>query len=636
MKKRAISILLVVLMAISLLPMPAMAYLDEGDIFITEFDFRPVLGEPFDTSAKARINLSGNTFELIADVTWVTDDLFPREKVKYTMYIDLTYPPDPYFFKDYNVKSVTINGEKFESSVFFWVTDSTFTFQITFLAMPDKQYADSIHVTGLETPILGKELDTTVDVAEDGAYMRKITWSPADTFAEANTEYTAVIDITNEKGYPNYFYHLKDLFVNGESIQTSLKHDYKIWSEGNSVEITYKFPATPALKYADSVHVTGLDSPVAGKPLDTSADVAEEGAYISKIEWSPADSLAKAGTVYTANIILGSKDGYPYYYDKVAKLYINGNEMPGGYSDGHGYMITEANNALNILYKFPAVIAGNAPVITVHPRSFNALEGEDVTFSVTATGESLHYEWWVVDAGMPHVVGGDSSVLTLKKVNISEHNMYDYWCIVSNEAGKATSQKAHLNVFESSYVFPFTDVPRTEWYRSDVEIAQRNGLINGKTPTLYAPNDNMTIAEAIKLAACMNQLSNDGKVTLKNGNPLWYSTYVDFALANGIISAAYPKYDALITRREFVNIFYNAWPTGTYTEINTVLDGKIPDVPMSSQYANKIYLFYRAGILTGSDEAGNFLPESSIKRSEVAAIMTRMFRETARREIELK
>ena len=51
-------------------------------------------------------------------------------------------------------------------------------------------------------------------------------------------------------------------------------------------------------------------------------------------------------------------------------------------------------------------------------------------------------------------------------------------------------------------VNPFTDVPTTEWYYSDIDHAYQMELINGKTPTLFMPNDYLTYAEAFKLAAC--------------------------------------------------------------------------------------------------------------------------------------
>ena len=52
-------------------------------------------------------------------------------------------------------------------------------------------------------------------------------------------------------------------------------------------------------------------------------------------------------------------------------------------------------------------------------------------------------------------------------------------------------------------------------------------------------------------------------------------------------------------------------------------------------FASDIYEFYRAGILTGSDAKGTFHPASSIKRSEVATILLRMFDAAARVSIDL-
>ena len=80
----------------------------------------------------------------------------------------------------------------------------------------------------------------------------------------------------------------------------------------------------------------------------------------------------------------------------------------------------------------------------------------------------------------------------------------------------------------------FTDVNTSDWFYNDVKNAVEMGLVNGKTPTTYAPNDNLTYAEAIKLAACMNQLYVNGEVTLASGNP-WYKPHVDYCIQNEII-----------------------------------------------------------------------------------------------------
>jgi hypothetical protein len=184
--------------------------------------------------------------------------------------------------------------------------------------------------------------------------------------------------------------------------------------------------------------------------------------------------------------------------------------------------------------------------------------------------------------------------------------------------------------------FPFTDVPDTAWYRDAVEDAWRMGLIDGKTPTLYMPKDNLTYAEAVKLAACMHQLYTNGAVTLANatGGNAWYMTYVDYAKDNGIIDHDY-EWSAPATRAGYIEIFANALPDDALPPMNAVSNGAIPDVPMTHPQAAAIYKLYRAGILTGVDAAHNCNPDANIMRSEVATILVRMMDPTQRKSFSM-
>lgn len=175
----------------------------------------------------------------------------------------------------------------------------------------------------------------------------------------------------------------------------------------------------------------------------------------------------------------------------------------------------------------------------------------------------------------------------------------------------------------------FTDVPESEWYYADVEKAYADGLVNGKTADTYAPDANLTYAEAVKLAACMNQKHAAGIVTLENGNP-WYQSYADYAKEAGIIAGDL-DWTANATRAGYMAVFAHALPSAALTPINDVPDGSIPDVPMTHPQAAEIYLLYRAGILQGSDAEHNCKPADNIKRSEVAAILTRMMDPSARK-----
>lgn len=179
----------------------------------------------------------------------------------------------------------------------------------------------------------------------------------------------------------------------------------------------------------------------------------------------------------------------------------------------------------------------------------------------------------------------------------------------------------------------FSDVPESAWYYSEVQNAVALDLINGKTPTTFAPNDNLTYAEAVKLAACMHQRNQEGSVTLKNGSP-WYQSYVDYAKRYQIITRDY-EWQSPATRADYMEIFSNALTSNDLLETNTVDDGTIPDVSASSSAITEsqyeaIYRLYRAGILQGSDAQHNCYPLKNIQRCEVAAILCRIMNKAKR------
>jgi len=171
---------------------------------------------------------------------------------------------------------------------------------------------------------------------------------------------------------------------------------------------------------------------------------------------------------------------------------------------------------------------------------------------------------------------------------------------------------------------PFTDVPEDAWYYRDVYAAWESGLISGATADTFAPDDSLTCAEAVKLAACMHQLYTEGEITLSGGDP-WYLPYAEYAAGNGIITAvnSYDP-DAVIDRSRFSAVFAEALPEGALSAVNDIPDGTIRDVPKSAQNSEAVYTLYRAGILQGSGSDHRFYPSRPITRAEVSAVLTRM------------
>ena len=182
-----------------------------------------------------------------------------------------------------------------------------------------------------------------------------------------------------------------------------------------------------------------------------------------------------------------------------------------------------------------------------------------------------------------------------------------------------------MTTFVGAAENPFVDVPSDAWYHDEVVKAVDTGIINGKSETEFKPDDLLTYAEAIKLAACMSQVYLNGNVTLTSGTP-WYQPYVDYCKINNIIKKEY-DYNANATRAGYIEIFASALPDSAFEEINNIPNGSILDVKSGATYAHYVYKMYRAGILTGVDALHNCKPDDNIKRSEVAAIISRMMDE---------
>lgn len=181
----------------------------------------------------------------------------------------------------------------------------------------------------------------------------------------------------------------------------------------------------------------------------------------------------------------------------------------------------------------------------------------------------------------------------------------------------------------------FTDVPAGAWYEESVKMVNQYGLMEGNSESSFNPDGNITGAEAIVLASRLHSSYWDNQYEFKNGNT-WYQDYVDYAIENGIILEERSEYTLAISRAEFIGIVSNAFPESAFLAINQIEEGMIPDVLLSDAYGASIYMFYEAGILAGSDAYGTFLPDETITRSAVAAILVRVVDESSRMEISLQ
>ncbi len=199
-----------------------------------------------------------------------------------------------------------------------------------------------------------------------------------------------------------------------------------------------------------------------------------------------------------------------------------------------------------------------------------------------------------------------------------------------------TATKVHFKKATIYSQGQFSDVAANQWFTDSVASAFEYGLMKGNSATTFSPYGDVTIAEAITMAARIHSIYSTGTEEFKQTGA-WYQVYLDYALKNNIISKAYYNCDVKnkATRVQFAEIFANALPEKGLSAINSIADNAIPDVKSSNNGASAVYKLYRAGILTGSDVYGTFSPDTYITRAEAAAIVSRMAESDNRRSFKL-
>ena len=198
-------------------------------------------------------------------------------------------------------------------------------------------------------------------------------------------------------------------------------------------------------------------------------------------------------------------------------------------------------------------------------------------------------------------------------------------CLLLSLPVFAQDSTVGLSNFRRNQVYTdgmFSDVPKNAWYYRNVAEAYEYGLMIG-TDKGFEPAGNISVIETVVTACRLHNIYNGGTHVFETMQP-WYQPYVRYASTNDIFRPwEYSDYSVKATRAQFASILANALPKEALPLINSIDNGAIPDVPMSADYADAVYLLYRAGIIIG-DETNAFRADRQISRAEVAAILTRM------------
>ena len=176
----------------------------------------------------------------------------------------------------------------------------------------------------------------------------------------------------------------------------------------------------------------------------------------------------------------------------------------------------------------------------------------------------------------------------------------------------------------------FSDVEDRDWFSVWVDIAYNLSLMEGVGGGRFAPDQTLTVAEALKLAAFLESQATGDTFHLQSlsGTP-WYRTCVTYCEARGIITpGAFPDVQRPVTRAEMAAIFAATSLARSLPERNSLsqVRASLPDVSPEDPAAEAICSLYAKGILSGTDGALTFAPEAPLTRAEAAAIVSRMAR----------
>ena len=194
-------------------------------------------------------------------------------------------------------------------------------------------------------------------------------------------------------------------------------------------------------------------------------------------------------------------------------------------------------------------------------------------------------------------------------------------CVVLLLAMSVDAFAIGMNNFVKTRVYNdnFTDI-RGKWYESCVSELYEYGLVDGRSADKMAPEDQITLAEVITLAARINACYYEREIG--KGGEFWYTPYVDYALSYGIVD------DSLVghvtreaSRGETALVFSRTLTAEQYEAVNQ--EKTFFDVLKLDKYYEAVSLLTCAGIVNGYEDM-SFRPEAGVTRAEAMTMAARL------------
>lgn len=224
-----------------------------------------------------------------------------------------------------------------------------------------------------------------------------------------------------------------------------------------------------------------------------------QGTTAAVITAQPADQSVVVGTTATFNVASNGATGYQWQSKTnggTTFTNVNGATAPGYTTVGalltdsgtqYRVVVTGASNSVTSSAVMLTVTAAPvAPGITVQPTGLTLTAGQNASFSVTAVGTSISYQWQrSTDGGasFANVAAATGATLTLTAVPLAS-NGQQYNVVVSNSAGSVTSNAALLTVNAAQVMPAFTTQPASVTVLAPNTATFNTVATGSPTPTL--------------------------------------------------------------------------------------------------------------------------------------------------------
>lgn len=158
----------------------------------------------------------------------------------------------------------------------------------------------------------------------------------------------------------------------------------------------------------------------------------------------------------------------------------------------------------------------------------------------------------------------------------------------------------------------YGDVRPGDWFSVPVGTVYEYGIMTGTGPIAvdsgvngFSPQASITVAEVVTIAARLHSSYQDLELspTPQQGQ-LWYQPYVDYALEHKMASRQIlANVERPASRQVVAYLLANSLPIYEYDTLSLSV---VPqDLETTNPFAPYILQLYHAGILQGSDAAGN-------------------------------